>query len=161
MRRAKASLLLLLASLALALALAAHGTTPTALSAEDIPALLKPPAYGERIIALWALDCAYCEPNLQALAKLQRTHPKQIELVTVATDSIQQQDALAVRLKAAGMLAWPARAYADDTPERINFLLDPQWGGEMPRTLVIRADGSRQSFSGALSPAQLQNIGTL
>jgi hypothetical protein len=156
MRRTGPWLLLLLALLPLA---AAHGAALTALSASDIPALLKPPAQGKRIIALWALDCAYCEPNLQALATLQQAHPRQIELVTVATDSIEQHDLLSARLKAAGMLAWPARAYADDTPERINYLLDPQWGGEMPRTLVIRADGSRQSFSGALSPAQLQNIG--
>ncbi|WP_266158348.1 hypothetical protein [Dyella silvatica] len=147
--------------LALMLPLCVHAGTPMALGAGDVAALLKPPAQGERIIALWALDCAYCETNLQALAKLQQTHPQQIELVSVATDSIHQQDAIEARLKAADMLAWPARAYADDTPERINYLLDPQWGGEMPRTLVIRADGSRQSFSGALSPAQLQKIGSL
>jgi hypothetical protein len=128
------------------------------LAVNDVPALLAPPARGERLIALWALDCAYCEPNLQALARLQQAHPQSIELVTVATDDMAHRAAIEKRLQAAGMAAWPARAYADATPERINYLLDPEWGGETPRVLVIRADGSREGFSGELTATQLQAL---
>ena len=129
-----------------------------ALQADAVKTLLQPPTRGERFIALWSLDCAYCEANLQTLARLQQAHPERIELVTVATDSITQRDAIRARLHAAGMENWPARAYADATPDRINYLIDPQWGGEMPRTLVIRADGSRRSLSGALTPQQLAKL---
>lgn len=132
--------------------------SPKPLSAADVPGLLTPPAHGERLIALWALDCAYCEPNLQALARLQQAHPKSIELVTVATDDMAHAPAIEKRLAAAGMTAWPARAYADATPERLNYLLDPEWGGETPRVLVIHADGSRQGYSGELTKKQLQAI---
>ena len=128
------------------------------LSAADVPALLKPPARGERIIALWALDCAYCESNLQALDKLQRAHPDDIELVVVATDSMEQRDAIQARLHAMKMDAHPSLAYAEASPERINFLLDPRWGGETPRVLLIRADGSRLGISGALTPAELHKL---
>ena len=145
--------------LALALPAFAQAAPLAALSAADIPALLKPPAHGERIVAIWALDCAYCEANMQALAKLQRAHPHEIELVTVATDDIaQQRAALERRLHAASMDAYPARAYAAATPERINYLIDPDWGGETPRTLVIRADGTRAGISGALTPEQLRKL---
>ena len=143
-----------LAILLLAPALATAGSLKP-LAAADVPALLAPPAHGERLIALWALDCAYCEPNLQALARLQQAHPQSIELVTVATDDMAHAAAIEKRLAAAGMSAWPARAYADATPERLNYQLDPDWGGETPRVLVIRADGSRQGFSGELTPRQL------
>jgi len=128
------------------------------LSAADAPALLKPPARGERIIALWALDCAYCESNLQALDKLQHAHPDDIELVVVATDSMEQRDAIQARLHAMKMDAHPSLAYAEASPERINFLLDPRWGGETPRVLLIRADGSRLGISGALTPAELHKL---
>ena len=128
------------------------------LSAAEVPALLAPPAHGERLIALWALDCAYCEPNLHALAQLQQAHPRDIELITVATDSIEERQAIEARLQAAGMTAWPARAYADASPERLDFLLDPTWGGETPRVLVIRADGTRHGYSGELTPAQLRAL---
>lgn len=128
------------------------------LAAGDIAALLKPPTHGERIIALWALDCAYCEPNLEALAKLQRAHPRDIELVIVTTDSIERRRAIEARLQHMKVDGLPNRAYAEAMPERLNFLLDPTWGGETPRVLVIRADGSRRGISGALTEAQLKKL---
>ncbi|OOG39006.1 hypothetical protein B0E52_13375 [Rhodanobacter sp. C06] len=150
--------LVLVALLALALPTLAHAGTPASLSAGDVPALLKPPAHGVRILAVWALDCAYCEANMQALAKLQQLHPQDVELVTVATDSIAQGAQIAARLKAMRMDGYPARAYAEASPERLDFLIDPNWGGETPRTEIIRADGSRQGISGELTMPQLQKL---
>ncbi len=129
-----------------------------ALTARDIPALVQPPAHGARLIALWALDCAYCEPNLKALAALQRAHPKNLQLTTVATDSIEQRAAIMARLRQAQVANYSARAYAEPTPERLNFLLDPKWGGETPRVLMIRADGTRVGISGELTAAQLKKL---
>jgi iron complex outermembrane receptor protein len=120
--------------------------------------VLKPPARGERIVMLWSLDCVYCEPNMQALAKLQRAHPLQIQLLTIATDSVSQRAHIAGRLEAAGMQGYPARAYTESSPGRINFLIDPTWGGELPRTIVIRADGSHTAISGELTEKQLAQI---
>ncbi|GAA0695336.1 hypothetical protein [Dyella marensis] len=147
-----------LLALCLALPFAAQAGAPVALTAEDVPALLKPPAHGVRVLALWGLDCAYCESNLQALQKLQRAHPREIELIAVATDSVAENAALEQRLHAAGVDMLPSRAYADATPERINYLIDPNWGGELPRTLIIRADGSRKGISGQLTPEKLATI---
>jgi len=56
------------------------------------------------------------------------------------------------------MDGYPARAYAEAAPERLDYLLDPNWGGETPRPLLIRADGSRRGISGELSAAQLQKL---
>ena len=128
------------------------------LAASDVATLVKPPAHGERIIALWALDCAYCEPNLEALAKLQRAHPHDVELVVVTTDSIERRQAIETRLQHMKMDGYSNLAYTEASPERLNFLLDPNWGGETPRVLVIRADGSRLGISGELTPKQLQKV---
>lgn len=150
--------LIALLALALTLPTFAQAGTLTALTPAEVPALLKPPAHGERILAIWALDCAYCESNMQALAKLQRAHPHEITLVTIATDDIAQRQAIEQRLQHAGLDAYTARAYAAITPDRINFLIDPNWGGETPRTLVIRADGTHLGISGELTPKQLQKL---
>lgn len=128
------------------------------LGASGVAALIAPPAHGARLLALWALDCAYCEPNLEALATLQRAHPGDFELVTVATDPVAERAAIMARLRKANVANYPAYAYTEATPERLNFLLDPQWGGETPRVLLIRADGSRRGISGELTPAQLQKL---
>jgi iron complex outermembrane receptor protein len=136
----------------------ARAASPTLLSADAIAALIKPPPHGERIVALWSLDCVYCEPELTALAKLQRSHPHDIELVLVATDGPAQRHAVATRLNKMGLTAFHAYLYDEASPERLNYLIDPHWGGELPHTVVIRADGSRSSFSGDVTPAQLRRI---
>lgn len=141
-----------------ALPACAHAARLTPLAATDVAALVKPPARGERIIALWALDCAYCEPNLAALAILQHAHPHEIELVLVDTDGPTARAAVATRLEKMHMTEYPARLYAEPAPQRIDYLIDPDWGGETPRTLVIRADGTRIAVSGELTPAQLERI---
>lgn len=153
MRRA-----LVLLLLCCALPMVARAAPLEPLSAAGVPALVKPPVRGEHIIALWALDCAYCEPNLAALAKLQRAHPRDVQLILVATDGPPMRDAVAARLANMHMTDYPARFYAEANPERINYLIDPDWGGETPRTLVIRADGTRVAVSGELTPAQLRRI---
>lgn len=108
---------------------------------------------------LWALECVYCEPNMRALAKLQKRYPRQIQLITVDTDDIRTaRAAIAKRLAAAGMRGYPARAYAALAPARLNYLIDPTWGGETPRTLVIRADGTRIAVSGELTATQLRGL---
>lgn len=147
----------LLAGLALAVASAATAAGPVALRAADVADLVASPDHGVRVIALWALDCAYCEQNLRTLAALH-DDDGDIEVVTVATDDIGLRDAIAQRLAAAGAGALPARAYAGSSPQRLDFLIDPSWGGETPRTLILRADGSRAAVSGALDRARLEAL---
>ncbi|MGP1664759.1 MAG: hypothetical protein ACTS5I_02340, partial [Rhodanobacter sp.] len=88
----------------------------------------------------------------------QQAHPDDIELVIVTTDSMQQRAAIESRLRSMKMDLYPNRAYAEASPERINFLLDPHWGGETPRVLVIHADGRRLGISGALTAKQLSKL---
>lgn len=137
---------------------AAHGATVTPLTAADIPALTTAPAQGERIVALWSLDCRYCEANLTALAKLAHAHPDDVQLILVATDNPSRQQAVVARLQKMGMGTFRSYLYADAAPDRLNYLIDPDWGGELPRTIVIRADGSRNATSGELKPTQLRKI---
>jgi len=131
--------------------------TPQALGTEDVAALLAVPAKGVRLVAIWSLDCAYCEQNLSTLRAYQRNHAD-VDLVFVATDPVSQSAALEARLRAAKLDDVPSRAYAESTPDRLNFLIDPAWGGETPRTLVIKADGTRRAYSGALDAARMEKL---
>lgn len=142
--------------LLLALPTWARDAAPDLLGADDIAALTAPPEHGERIIALWSLSCIYCEPHMQALARWQQNHPDDVELVLVATDGPTQRRAVAKRLKEAGVSEYRSYVYAEATPMRLNYLIDPDWGGVLPHTVVIHADGHRETRSGALNDKQLQ-----
>jgi len=147
----------LLVGAAILFAPAAFAAVPQPLDSASVPALVAPPAKGSKVLALWSLDCAYCEENLASLRTYQRQHPD-MTLIYVATDPMREREALEARLKQARLDDVPSRAYADATPDRLNFLIDPTWGGETPRTLVIHADGSRKAFSGALTAERIAKL---
>mgnify|MGYP002713054736 CR=1 FL=1 len=139
------------------LAVSASAAKVQPLAPADIARLLAPPTQGVKIIELWALDCAYCESNLRAVAELAAARDD-VEAVAVATDDIAHAEALAVRLESAGAADIPARAYAGAFRQRMDFLIDPDWGGETPRTLVIHADGSHRAASGELTRERLRKL---
>ena len=123
----------------------------------DVAQLLQPPARGVKGIELGALDCAYCETNLRAVATLAARR-SDVEAFAVATDDIAHAEALAARLRTAGAAEIHARAYTGASRQRMDFLVDPGWGGETPRTLVIHADGSHHAASGELTPERLRKL---
>ena len=127
------------------------------LAPADVTQLLVPPIHGVKIIELWALDCAYCETNLRAVATLASSR-SDVQAVAVATDDIVHAEALATRLRTAGAADIPARAYAGASRQRMDYLIDPGWGGETPRTLVIHADGSHHAASGELTRERLRKL---
>ena len=54
-----------------------------------------------------------------------------------------------------GLARMPQYANAEAMPERMRAALDPGWQGEMPRTIILRADGKRHASSGLLTPEAL------
>lgn len=127
------------------------------LTTTGVPNLLRAPTSGKRVVALWALDCVWCEADLKALDTLHREHPD-IAVVSVATDDISQKKAILKRLKAAGAENLPAMAYATAAPQRLNYLIDPNWVGTTPHTIVIDAQGHVKTISGQLTPKQLERL---
>lgn len=104
-----------------------------------------------RLVALWSLDCAYCEDNLRKLDALAAE--RKVELVVVATDSPERRGEVEARLETLKLTHHPTWIYAEDAPERLNYRIDPQWGGELPRTLLLPVG---EAVSGALTEKQLE-----
>ncbi len=112
-------------------------------------------ASAPRVVALWSLDCTYCEGHLRRLAALARE--RSFELVTVATDAPERRADVQARLAALDLHDGNAWLYGEASPERLNFRIDPEWGGELPRTIVTGA-GEPLHWSGALTPAQTDTL---
>ncbi|MNY55238.1 hypothetical protein D3C86_1911970 [compost metagenome] len=51
-------------------------------------------------------------------------------------------------------------AYGNEAPEALAFAIDPNWRGELPRTLLFDGQGGRQALSGVIEPQRaLQLLG--
>jgi thiol-disulfide isomerase/thioredoxin len=129
-------------------------------SAEDIRAFvrgswseLRQAHAGKPIIVhFWGMTCGPCIAELPHWAALQRERPD-MNLVLIAADPIREEPQDLVRfLGRAGLSPKESWAFADDFIDRLYFEVDPRWRGELPRTLLIKADGSSTLIRGVSDP---------
>ncbi|MET0962138.1 MAG: hypothetical protein ABWY05_04870 [Noviherbaspirillum sp.] len=110
-----------------------------------------------QVVMVWSLDCSYCEPSFAALAKAQRGG---LKVVTIATDSADDEDAVALiekKLASAGLQAqtW---AFGPAPAEQLRHAIDPKWRGEMPRSYWFDGKGQVRAYSGLITPERIATM---
>jgi thiol-disulfide isomerase/thioredoxin len=108
------------------------------------------------VVHLWGLTCAPCIAELPQWGKLARER-SDLQLVLVAADQ-RGEDAgpLGAALAKAGLADAESWGFADRFAARLRFEIDPRWQGELPRTLLIGADGEVTSVSGVADLAAVR-----
>lgn len=100
------------------------------------------------VIHFWGLTCGPCLVEMPQWGKLLAERPD-MRLVLVAADPLpqspEQVNGAVRRAKLERAESW---AFADRFYERLRFEIDPAWNGELPRTLLIAADGSHTVLPG-------------
>lgn len=109
------------------------------------------------VVMLWSLDCSYCEPSFAALAKAQRSG---LDVVTIATDSADDQEVVALirhKLAHAGLQAqtW---AFGPAPAEQLRHAIDPKWRGEMPRSYWFDGTGGVRAYSGLITAERIASM---
>lgn len=99
------------------------------------------------VLALWSIDCVYCRDELALLGRLRATY-RELAITLVATDSPQQGDMIRTMLHHYRLDDAASWVFADSFVERLRYEIDPQWRGELPRTYLYDADGSRTVIAG-------------
>jgi len=138
------------------IAVAAHAGSLEPLRAADVNALFAAPQGKPQIVEIWSLDCSYCRANAARIVEWQKRH-RDVRLTMIAMDPIDDNAAALSQVLASLPLPPQTALYAnaEAIPDKLRRALDPNWHGEMPRTLLIDAHGTRQATSGLLQPAVL------
>ncbi|KPJ36106.1 thiol-disulfide isomerase [Burkholderia multivorans] len=151
MKRLIASTMLVLASVP---AWAAGTLQP--LRAADVATLYAGAHERPLAVEIWSLDCGYCRENAAHLVAWQRRHPD-VRVAMIAMDAYD--DNRAALEQALAQMNLPPQiaqyANAEPMPERLRAALDAGWRGEMPRTVWIARDGTREARSGLLTDGVL------
>lgn len=108
------------------------------------------------LLAFWSLDCSYCKRQLQELAA--RANAGQLQLVTLLVESPGTEQAQVLE---ALQVSQPWYAWADGMPEALAHASDPDWYGELPRTLIFDGQGQRAARSGLLPDELLEQLQAL
>lgn len=115
-------------------------------------ALVDPAAHDRpTVLALWSLECVHCKKNLALFGQLAKSHGG-FEVLTLAVEP--PAPALAEVLE---RFAVPGAryAYGSDMPEALAYAIDPNWRGELPRTLFFDGRGGVVAVSGVVGEADV------
>jgi hypothetical protein len=152
MKRAAVCLCLMLASLEAAAQAGIRSFDPDSFAEIAAGGKGKP-----QVVMVWSLDCSYCEPSFAALAKAQRGG---LKVVTIATDSVDDQEAVALirdKLAKAGLQAqtW---AFGPAPAEQLRHAIDPKGRGEMPRSYWFDGTGQVRAYSGLITAERIASM---
>jgi thiol-disulfide isomerase/thioredoxin len=146
---------IMVAGLALAFGLSAAIALRAADAGQPIPfergswaKLMAEHAGRPTIVHFWGLTCGPCIVEMPKWGKLLAERPD-MHLVLVAADPLPQSpDQVNDTVQRAKLDRAESWSFADRFYERLRFEIDPAWNGELPRTVLIAADGSRTVLPG-------------
>jgi thiol-disulfide isomerase/thioredoxin len=106
------------------------------------------------VLVLWSMHCAPCFAELEMLGTELRRQPD-LPVVLVSTDEVSMREEVIELLADYGLENVPTWQFSEDIPEKLRFVIDQDWYGELPRSYYYDADHQRSSHSGTLSQEQL------
>jgi thiol-disulfide isomerase/thioredoxin len=94
------------------------------------------------VVHFWGLTCGPCRVEMPSWGNLLVERPG-LELVVINADLVPNEPgAVSATLAQTGLAAAENWTFGDGFVERLRYEIDPQWRGEIPRTILIAADGA-------------------
>jgi thiol-disulfide isomerase/thioredoxin len=108
------------------------------------------------VVHFWGLTCGPCRVEMPNWGKLLQERPD-LNLVVINADLVPNEPAAVSAMLAQTGLA-PAEnwTFGDGFVERLRYEIDPQWQGEIPRTLLIARDGTTTVIEGVADLARVK-----
>jgi len=107
------------------------------------------------VLILWSIDCPPCMKELSLLQSLKSEFSTS-QFVLVSTDD-QDSSAYVQQILVDHQLnEWDNWIFADALPERLRYIIDPDWYGELPRSYFYNEKHQRKAHSGLLNKMMLK-----
>lgn len=109
------------------------------------------------IVHIWSLTCAPCLTELPVWGLMAAAH-RDIALVLIEADRpTDKPDPRAMgRLHSAGLDGVESWVFADRFEDRLRFEIDPDWQGELPRTLLVASNGTVSAVTGPIDATEVE-----
>ena len=109
------------------------------------------------VVHFWGVTCGPCRAEMPQWGRFLNER-EDLRLVTVDADLVPNAPTAVEAMLAESGLS--ARAenwmFSDDFVERLRYEIDPHWQGEIPRTVLIAADGTTTALEGVADFAEIR-----
>lgn len=101
------------------------------------------------VLVFWSVHCAPCFAEMAQWRAYRKQFPG-IPIIQVATEPLDESNAILSVLDRYDAGTTGHLAFADDYAEKIRHAVDPKWRGETPRVYFYDRDHKRVARSGAM-----------
>ena len=109
------------------------------------------------VVHIWGVTCGPCRTEMPEWGALVRERPN-MNLVLIDADLVPNEaGAVAAMLDQAGLGGAENWVFGDDFVEPLRYEVDPQWRGEIPRTILIGGDGATTVMEGVVDFAAIRS----
>jgi thiol-disulfide isomerase/thioredoxin len=100
------------------------------------------------VVHFWGVTCGPCRVEMPEWGKFLKER-KDLDLVMINSDLVPDApDAVRAMLAQNGLSDAENWIFNDGFVERLRYEIDPQWQGEIPRTVLIGRDGASATIDG-------------
>lgn len=109
------------------------------------------------IVHIWGLSCGPCLAELPEWGRIaaERPHVK-IVLINADRPDLQAGKRIDATLAKMGLGKAESYAFADRFEDRLRFEIDADWQGELPRSIMIAANGKATTLAGVADMAAVR-----
>ncbi len=108
------------------------------------------------IVHFWGVTCGPCKVELPLLGEFMRDHSA-IDVVTISADLVPDlPEATRSMLEKSGLASAENWIFSDGFVERLRFEIDPDWQGDIPRTMLISREGTITTIEGSVEMGELE-----
>lgn len=107
------------------------------------------------LLAIWSITCPSCIKDMAVLQAVHKAHPE-LAIVMLSTDDVAETATAQQILQKNQLLDLAHWIYAEENTQKLQFDIDPQWYGELPRSYFFDKAGQRDGVSGALSKEEFE-----
>jgi thiol-disulfide isomerase/thioredoxin len=108
------------------------------------------------LVHFWGVTCGPCKVELPLLGEFMRDHSA-IDVVTISADLVPDlPDATRSMLEKSGLASAENWIFSDGFVERLRFEIDPDWQGDIPRTMLISKEGKITTIEGSANMTELE-----
>ena len=108
------------------------------------------------MVHFWGVTCGPCRAELPQWGRFAGERAD-LRLVTIDADLVPNAPtAVRAMLEQSGLSSRAENwMFSDDFVERLRYEIDPQWSGDIPRTLLVAPDGTVSSLEGVADFARI------
>lgn len=104
------------------------------------------------VLVVWSTTCPACLKEMPLLKSLHKSWPT-LKMVMLSNDDISATAQVQAVLAKQGLGELENWVFAEENTQKLNYEIDPDWYGELPRTYFFDAAHAKQGVSGILSKA--------